>query len=405
MDLSYFCSRCIYPLDHPLLLTKDADGICSGCRVHEEKYRIDWRERWSELRDLVQPYRTEGQSYDCIVPVTGAGDSYFVVHTVKERLGLKPLLVHYNNHFSTPLGIRNLANLRIRFGCDIQLQTLAPSRIKRITSVTLADLGSVYWSSHAGRTVWPVQVAVAKKIPLIIWGAHQGLEQTGQFSHLDTVEMTRRYRHDHDLLGVEPEQLVTAYGLLSESDLRTFFYPSDELLRRVGVRGIYLGNYVPWDPRSQHEEMVSKYDFLAARSPRTFDTYEHSDCYVYMSAHDILKEARLGYGRSTDHAVREIRHGRLSRDAAWLLSRRSLRDRNPVGLKLFLDWLGVSHSGWTHLVRKWSEMRPPTGEGRVSPLNPLPRFRATRFRRGYAVTGDRDIRKDPGMVLFERGYP
>ena len=34
-----------------------------------------------------------------------------------------------------------------------------------------------------------MQVAVEFNIPLIIWGAHQGIDQVGMFSHLDEVEM------------------------------------------------------------------------------------------------------------------------------------------------------------------------------------------------------------------------
>ena len=33
---------------------------------------------------------------------------YFIVHTVVNRLKLKPLLVTYNRYYNTPLGIRNL---------------------------------------------------------------------------------------------------------------------------------------------------------------------------------------------------------------------------------------------------------------------------------------------------------
>ena len=59
--------------------------------------------------------------------------------------------------------------------------------------------GNFYWPVIAGSTVFPVQIASKYKIPLIIWGAHQGLEQVGMFSHTNEVEMTRRYREDHDL--------------------------------------------------------------------------------------------------------------------------------------------------------------------------------------------------------------
>ena len=134
MDLLQTCNRCLYTSAHPLGLTFDEEGICSGCRIHEEKDRLDWQSRWRKLEDLVSPYKSiSGKTYDCIVPVTGANDSYFIVHVVKERLQLNPLLVTYNKYFNTPLGIRNLANLRIRFNCDILSQNVNPMSVKKIT--------------------------------------------------------------------------------------------------------------------------------------------------------------------------------------------------------------------------------------------------------------------------------
>ena len=133
MTISNFqtCKRCLYSTNHPLGLVLDEEGICSGCRVHEEKDTLDWEERWQRLEQLVRPYRGRDKSnYDCIVPVTGAGDSFFVLHLVKERLGLKPLLVTYNRYYNTPLGIRNLAQLRRRFDCDILIQSVNPRSVK-----------------------------------------------------------------------------------------------------------------------------------------------------------------------------------------------------------------------------------------------------------------------------------
>ena len=88
------CQRCLYTADHALGLTLDAEGICSGCRIHEEKDSLDWDARWAKLEMLVAPYRSAGgQNYDCIVPVSGANDSYWIVHLVKHKLKLNPLLV------------------------------------------------------------------------------------------------------------------------------------------------------------------------------------------------------------------------------------------------------------------------------------------------------------------------
>ena len=155
------CKRCLYTTAHPLGLTLDEEGVCSGCRIHEEKDQLDWKARWEVLEKLVQPYRSKNQAeYDCIIPVSGAQDSYYIVHLVKERLGLNPLLVTNNKYFNTPLGIRNLANLRIRFNCDILYQNVNPVSVKKITRSTLRRFGSIYWPILAGQSAFPVQSAV-----------------------------------------------------------------------------------------------------------------------------------------------------------------------------------------------------------------------------------------------------
>jgi len=336
-----FCKRCLYSTDHPLGLILDEDGICSGCRIHEEKDTLDWAERFEKLSTLVAPFRSvAGNNYDCIVPVSGAGDSYFIVHVVKNLLGLNPLLVTYNKYWNTPLGIRNLANLRIRFDCDMLSKNVNPISVRKIVRTTLRELGSIYWHCIAGQTVFPVQTAVSHKIPLIIWGAHQGLEQVGMFSHEHEVEMTRRYRKDHDLMGHEADDLLSMFDTLKEEDIWQYRYPSDADLNEVGVRGIYLGNYVRWDPKAQHEQMIADYGYQTMAFDRTFDCYDFTDCFNYMNLHDQLKLHKHGFSKVTDHACREIRHGRLTRNQGLALVRR-YEQAPPRHLDLFCDWLGV----------------------------------------------------------------
>ena len=39
-----WCNKCVYPSSSAVSLVFDENGICSGCRTHEEK-NIDWDER------------------------------------------------------------------------------------------------------------------------------------------------------------------------------------------------------------------------------------------------------------------------------------------------------------------------------------------------------------------------
>lgn len=337
-----YCKRCLYPANHPLNITFDLEGVCSGCRIHEEKDALDWQEREKKLERLFQQYRCKSQNnFDCVVPVSGARDSYFIVHTVRNVYKMNPLLVSYNKHYNTNVGIRNLAYLRTVFDCDIMTMNLSPEVVKKVTRHTLKKMGSMYWHCLAGSTVFPVQVAVRFRIPLIVWGVHQGCDQVGMFSHLDEVEMTRKYRKEHDLIGFEAEDLIDGTNGLSEEDVKSYFYPHDKDIDAVGVRGIYLSNYIRWDTKRQHELMIDSYGYETGPQQRTFDTYNDVDCFHYSGTHDYLKFLKYGYGKATDHACREIRLKRLTREEGIDLVEQYER-KQPEDLGLLLKWLGMN---------------------------------------------------------------
>lgn len=357
------CRRCLYTADHPLGITFDAEGICSGCRVHEEKDALDWDERWAALERLVEPYRSKQAHYDCIVPVSGGNDSFFILHTVVNRLKLKPLVVSYNKYFNTPVGIANLARLRMAFDVDFQLKNVDPRVVKKITRTSLYRFGNMYWPALAGQTVFPVQTAVMARIPLIIWGAHQGLEQVGQFSHLHDAEMSRRYRKDHDLFGIEANDIVGPFDSLTDEDVINYRYPAFSDIEALGLRGIYLGNYVRWDPYAQHRQMVDSFGYRGFELARTFDSYDHADCFAYSNVHDLLKMFKHGYGKVTDQACREIRHGRLSRKQALRLVAH-YEAQEPAYMDLFCAWLGVEEHALKFVLNRhrsakfWEERTP-----------------------------------------------
>jgi N-acetyl sugar amidotransferase len=346
------CARCLYHSLHPLNIIFDEEGVCSGCRVHEEKDTLDWVERGEKLRKILNQYRNQsGNNYDCIIPVSGARDSYFIVHTIKNVYGMNPLLVTYNKQYNTDVGIRNLANLRIQFDCDLITLSVNPDTLKKITRATLRKIGSIYWHCIAGQTVFPVQIAVKFKIPLIIWGVHQGIDQVGMFSHLDEVEMTRKYRKEHDLMGYEAEDLIDEFDEITEDDVKPFCYPDDKELEQVGVRGIYLNNYIRWDSKAQHEKMIELYGYETCEQTRTFDTYNDVDCWNYSDVHDFIKFLKHGYGKVTDHATREIRLKRITREQGLKLVEKYIW-KEPRNLELFLNWLGITKNAFYYLINQ-----------------------------------------------------
>jgi hypothetical protein len=164
-------------------------------------------------------------------------------------------------------------------------------------------------------------------------------------------------------MGFEADDLLSIFDTLREEDIWQYRYPDDADLKQVGVRGIYLGNFVRWDPKAQHEQMIRDYDYRSATFSRTFDTYDFVDCFNYLDLHDLLKLYKHGYSKVTDHASREIRFGRLSRDQGLNLVKRF--ELNPLKYQdLFCEWLGVTPRSLHFLIDQhrnplfWQETEP-----------------------------------------------
>lgn len=351
-----YCNRCLYPENHALNIIFDEQGVCSGCRIHEEKYQIDWQEKGQELSALLQQYRERpGSSYDCIIPVVGSGDDFFVVDQIKNKYNLNPLLVTYNTQFSTKVGIRNLARLISRLDCDHLISTVGPDTIKEITRITLKKFGDMYWHVLAGSQTFPVQVATKLGIPLIIWGVNGWLDQVGMFSHHDRVEMTKKVRKEHALRGFDADSLIGESNNVSTKDLQAFTYPTDKQLEYSRVRGLYLGNYVFWDSQMQIEQMIDKYGYETLSQERTYNNYESIYCHNNAGVHDYIKYLKFGYSKVNDHVARDIRLKRITKFQGLELIKKYLHIK-PKSLESFLNWINITESEFMSFINSHRDL-------------------------------------------------
>jgi len=373
-----YCQRCCYPANAKPGIVFDEHGVCSGCRTFEARTiffdRIDWKARKQALADLLREYsarqRAKGNPFDCVIPVSGGKDSTYQTWVIKNEFGLNPLLVSYNHTFNTPLGIRNLTNLVDKLDCNLVRFTTAPGSAIRIAKYMLKKVGDVTWHYHAGIMTFPIRAAVQWDVPLLIWGEEGFSELVGMHNLDDQVEFTKKKRQEHSMRGFEPEDLLEEPdSTLTRYDLAPFFYPGDEDLERVGVRGIYLSNYIPWDGRAQTEFVIEKLGFESARKrERTFNIYGKTDDIHANGLHDYLKYLKFGYGRATDDASNEIRHGRMTREQGIEMVMQYDHVR-PYDTDLFLEASGMTEKELLDLVEPMRDPgiweRGPDGQWRV----------------------------------------
>jgi N-acetyl sugar amidotransferase len=115
------CTRCIMDDSVPGMSFNEK-GICPFCKIQDElekKYPMD-KSTNLQLNQLVDDIKKSGRGkkYDCIVGVSGGRDStYTLYNTVK--LGLRPLVVHFDNGWNSDIAVKNIKNACKILGVDL----------------------------------------------------------------------------------------------------------------------------------------------------------------------------------------------------------------------------------------------------------------------------------------------
>lgn len=104
------CARCLYNLTIPGI-TFDSRGECNYCLLHDDLEREypTGQEGLRRLEHIAERIRAagKGKEYDVVVGVSGGCDSTFMLHKAIE-LGLRPLAVHFDNTWDSPIAVENI---------------------------------------------------------------------------------------------------------------------------------------------------------------------------------------------------------------------------------------------------------------------------------------------------------
>ncbi len=358
-DLVRWCTKCVYPSISAAPLEFDTNGVCTGCQMNEKIKRIskkEWDTRLENLEKLLKG-KKKNSKYDCVIAVSGGKDSYYQVHIIKKILGLNPLLVTYDGNNWTKTGFENMRQMKEVFDCDHLIISPSVKTLKKLNKICFYVMGDMNWHAHVGIMTQPMSVACKYNIPFVIYGEHGYMDLSGQFSINDFPEVTFRDRLEHFARGYEWNYFEGILGLKSE-DLEIWKYPSDKNIFELDLRGIFLGNYVPWDANEHIELVKKKYNFKVSNTlfDRTYRTMSNLDDMHENGVHDYLKYIKFGYGRATDHASKDIRSGKISREEGVRLVKKYDSVR-PSDLTRWLKYVGMTEKAFDFVADSFRDKR------------------------------------------------
>jgi len=347
-----FCKKCVISNQRPRI-TFDDEGICNACRYWERKDSyINWDERESELKELLEQFKRSDGRFDVIVPSSGGKDSAFVAHQLKYKYGMNPLTVTWSPHLYTEIGWKNFQSL-IDAGLSNILGT--PDRIihRKMTRICTEEMGDPFQPFIYGQVWFPVQMAIAYDIPLIFDGENGEAEYGGDSNSedlkgFDVEESTQYWFSGH------PVEFWYEHGF-TRSDLHIYMPPESKKIHELNVKRYFYSYYKNWHPQENFYYASSNTGFIPnpdGRSEGTYSKYASIDDKID-PFHFYFMLLKFGIGRATSDAAHEIREGLISREEGVALVRKFDTEFPSKSIQTFLEYCEFSKEQFNNVVNKW----------------------------------------------------
>ena len=348
-----YCKRCLQPDTRPNTFFS-SDGICPACNYFEQLQCVDWKDRYEILQDLIAKYVQKSLiNYDCIIGVSGGKDSTRQALYLRDKLGLRPLLVclSYPPEQVTERGMENLSNL-INLGFDVIVSSPAPPTWKKLKKKGFEIFSNSFRSTEMALFSSVPQIAIKYGIKLIFWGENPGL-QLGDLKVLGRTGYDGNGLRNLNTLSSGIDWMLEAG--LPESKIIPYSYPTPKEFEDYDLQIIYLGWFLG-DWSLINNALYSVVNGLKIRKKGI----ERVGDYFGVTALDedftpitqLIKYYKFGFGRATDYVNEEIRLGRLSRNEGIRLVEEHDGQCNIQYLQKYCEYLEINEEEF------WSSVLP-----------------------------------------------
>ncbi len=307
------CSRCIMDSTVPGLRL-DAQGACQLCHAHDRLDRAYFSgqdpDKKAAFLATIEKIKREGRGrpYDCILPLSGGGDSSWALVKAVE-LGLRPVAYHFDNGWVSDIGRQNLATMTSKLGVPLKTLSVPWEQLgdafracleASIPEPCLPCLVAVFSLAYRAAEIEGLRTVIFSSSPLT-----EGIAPLG-WSYVD---------------GRYLESVVQAHGqpatlgaVRDFNRLRARNLLAGALVRRTRV--IMLPLYLEWDEPRFKERLRSEYGWI--------DGGKHADC-IYTPFRTQLIHDKFGFDLRRLGIAAQVRAGRISRARAlaWF-------DDNPM---------------------------------------------------------------------------
>jgi len=282
----------------------DEKGVCSHCHQYEATIRSKAYFRKKEkgaLEALIQKIKEDGkgQSYDCIIGVSGGVDSTYVAYITKE-LGLRALAVHMDNGWDSELAVSNIENALRKLKIDLYTHVLDWEEFRDIQlaflKASVPDLEIP--TDHAIHAVL-YDKASRENVKYILGGDNTASEGGGVAAwsqgHTDLLYI----RGIHKRYGTRPIKSFPQLGILK------FIYCS--MVKKI--KWIPILDYVDYDKKKTLHILQNELGWKPYPG-------KHLESFYTKFYQGYILPKKFGYDKKRLHLSSLVWSGQISRDEA-----------------------------------------------------------------------------------------
>lgn len=108
------CRRCLFTDSETVII----NGECDFCRMHDKQSLLE-SDYVTNLADKLR----KKNGYQVVIGISGGLDSSYLLWYTVNVLGLRPLVIHFNNRWDSSIAIHNMNLLVNKLGVDFQIYT------------------------------------------------------------------------------------------------------------------------------------------------------------------------------------------------------------------------------------------------------------------------------------------
>jgi hypothetical protein len=273
---------------------------------------------------------------------------------------MNPLSVTWPPIIYTQYGFENFKNW-IKTGKIANISAARNEDVLRIlTQSAFKNLLHPFQSFIIGQKIFPIKIALKKKIPLIFYGENEA--EHGNAINDNATSLREKsfhsYKNINDIYfgGLKIKELNEKFKI-SIKDLEDYLPPQKEEFEKSKIEVHYLGYYLRWIPQECFYYSVENCGFKPRpyRSQGTYSKYNSiDDKFDDINFYTIFN--KYGIGRATYDASQELRNEHLSVEEGKKLIKKYDGEFPNVYIKDVLDYLDINMS---FFKKKIDEFKSP----------------------------------------------